>query len=199
VLGIPTLIAFLKKIRACIQDGATGGKGGGKGKGEGGGGGYLLPPHKLGGRQAGDVVYYQVRDLRDLHLSPSPFPSQAPGSAVPGLQPVPFPPGPEARAFASPAPRALAGPSRIPFPAGTSTSTSTPFSSGRASPPVSFPRGGPSPAAAFPSPGPLLDLSVVKPLTASCINTPAPQVLAPRNRATIQPSITTAHYGQMSN
>ena len=129
------------------------------------GGSAYLPPallpscHKLA-RPATEVVYYQ------------------PPAAPPGLQPVPFAPAPEARLFTSPAPRAIATVSVPSYSSSITTrGTSTPAYPSRAAPsPVSF-----QPAAASPPtfPGPLLDLSVVKPLTSSCINTPVPQESSP--------------------
>ena len=64
VLGIPTLISFLKKIRDSIQDGGKGVKKQVTAQPDAG---FLAPPsllptacHKLA-RPATDVVYYQVK------------------------------------------------------------------------------------------------------------------------------------------
>ena len=99
----------------------------------------------------------------------SPF--QSPAVAPPVLPPVPFPPVPDTpRIFSSPTPR-ISVPVRPPsFPSSQQsrgTSTPTPFPNRTTSPPAPF------------QAGPLLDLSVVKPLTGSCINTPVPSEVSP--------------------
>ena len=85
------------------------------------------------------------------------------------LPPVPFPPVPETpRIFSSPTPRISVPVRHPPYTESQplrGASTPTAFSHRNTSPPFQQ--------------GPLLDLSVVKPLTGSCINTPVPPGASP--------------------
>ena len=88
---------------------------------------------------------------------------------APVLPPVPFPPVPETpRIFSSPTPRISVPVRHPPYTSSQpsrGTSTPTAFPNRNSSPPFRQ--------------GPLLDLSVVKPLTGSCINTPVPPEASP--------------------
>ena len=90
---------------------------------------------------------------------------------APVLPPVPFPPVPETpRIFSSPTPR-------ISVPVRHPSYTSSRPSRGTSTPTAFSNRNNKSPP--FQQQGPLLDLSVVKPLTGSCINTPVPPEASP--------------------
>ena len=183
VLGIPTLISFLKKIRESIKDNSS----------------MLKEPQQR--------LEYGDRQLPGLPLLSPHHKILAPAASVrpfpgPGSVSLPGPSGAQRRNSADMLPAYL-----LPGPAAVSHQFSQQpslFSAGSSAGPasrglVSGPGPGPGrplppPASAFsslamtrtadtPSPScprsPLLDLSVVKPLTASCVSSPAPPELQP--------------------
>ena len=188
VLGIPTLISFLKKIRESIKDNSN----------------MLKEPQQR--------LEYGDRQLPGLPLLSPHHKILAPAASVrpfpgPGSVSLPGPSGAQRRNSADMLPAYL-----LPGPAAVSHQFSQQpslFSAGSSAGPAG--RGlvsGPGrplqpPASAFsslamtrpadtPSPScprsPLLDLSVVKPLTASCVSSPAPPELQSAASTTDNPA-----------
>ena len=159
VLGIPTLISFLKKIRDSINESKLPGKAGPAGLEYNTNpalpsASLLTPHHKLRGPTAATTAAGRCYNS-----------SAGPRRSSNGELLYLLPPGPALH----PAPPRT---SLLPATAGPAPGP-VPFSSVPTLPTFSRPAGSPSPHCPTPR-SPLLDLSVVKPLTASCVNSPAP-------------------------